>query len=311
MNYPIFFDPKNTLHLFGHQDKFKFLSNLYETKNLPKVIMFTGNKGFGKSTLVNHLIFSIFDKEKYDKKENTLSVNSNFLKQFKNNIFPNLIYFSGADFQAVKLEDIRNLKSRISQSTFLNKERFIILDDVEIFNHNCLNALLKIIEEPTKNNYFFLINNKSKPLLETIKSRSLELKIYLSETQRISVIENLINLFKLNLILDPKTPFLSPGNFIKFNYICQENKILPTSDYLENLSLLLNLYKKNKDILFINLIFFLTDYYFNNLKEKNILNDGKVYETKNYIFENLNKFMLYNINQNALLNAINTKIKYE
>ena len=31
-----------------------------------------------------------------------------------------------------------------------------------------LNALLKIIEEPSKNNYFILINNKSKPLIETL-----------------------------------------------------------------------------------------------------------------------------------------------
>ena len=40
---------------------------------------------------------------------------------------------------------------------------------------------LKIIEEPTKNNYFIFINNKTKPILETIKSRSLELKIILNK----------------------------------------------------------------------------------------------------------------------------------
>ena len=61
----------------------------------------------------------------------------------------------------LKIDDIRNLKTRIYQSTIDNKERFIILDDVEQFNQNSLNALLKIIEEPTNKNYF-LINNKSK-----------------------------------------------------------------------------------------------------------------------------------------------------
>ena len=311
MNYPIYFDPKNTLSLFGHKENFEFLSTLYERKKLPKVIMFTGNKGFGKSTLINHFLFSIFDADQYNKKENILSAKSNFLQQFKNDIFPNIIYIKGSDFQSIKVEDIRNLKSKIFQSTILNKERFIILDDVELFNHNCLNALLKVIEEPTENNYFFLNNNKSKPLLETIKSRTLEVKFNLGEKQRISIIENLIDFFKLDLFLDPNTPFLSPGNFIKFNYICQENNILPTSNFMENFSLLLNLYKKNKDILFVNLIFFLTDYYFNNLKNKNLINNVKIHEIKNHIFENLNKFMLYNLNQNALMNAVNTKIKYE
>ena len=311
MNYPIFFDAKSTLSLFGHQDNFKFLSTLYERNNFPKVIMFTGNKGFGKSTLINHFLFSIFDSEQYDKKKNILSIKSNFLKQFKNDIFPNIIYIKGSDFQSVKVEDIRNLKSRIFQSTILNKKRFIILDDVELFNHNCLNALLKIIEEPTEKNFFFLNNNKSKPLLETIKSRTLEVKINFNETQRMSIIENLIDFFKLDLFLDPKTPFLSPGNFVKFNHICQENKISLSRNFLENFSLLLNLYKKSKDILFLNFIFFLTDYYFNNLTKKNISNDVKIYEIRNFILENLNKFMLYNLNQNALMNAVNTKMKYE
>ena len=62
---------------------------------------------------------------------------------------------------------------------------------------NSLNALLKIIEEPGKNNYFFLINNKSKPLLETIKSRSLEIKIVLNEKKRIEIINHLIDFFNL------------------------------------------------------------------------------------------------------------------
>ena len=30
--------------------------------------MLTGLKGSGKSTLINHFLFSIFDKENYDKK---------------------------------------------------------------------------------------------------------------------------------------------------------------------------------------------------------------------------------------------------
>ena len=39
----------------------------------------------------------------------------------------------------------------------INKERFIILDDIELFNKNSLNALLKVIEEPNKEIIFFLL----------------------------------------------------------------------------------------------------------------------------------------------------------
>ena len=116
--------------------------------------------------------------------------------------------------------------------------------------------LLKIIEEPTNKNYFFLINNKSKKLLETVKSRTLEIKIILNEDQRLKIIDNLIKVFKLDLVLDPQSSQLTPGNFVKFNYISKEFNISPLDDFMENLSLLLNLYKKNKDIIFINIAYF-------------------------------------------------------
>ena len=309
MNNPIFFDSKNSLSLFGLDKNFEFISKLYSNQNLPRVIMFSGNKGSGKATLINHFLYSIFDIENYDLENLNISGNSIFLKQFQNNIFSNIIYISGADFKSMKIEDIRNLKKIILQSTISNKDRFIIFDDIELFNHNSLNALLKTIEEPSKKNYFFLINNKSKPLLETIKSRAIEIKIFLDESQRLEIIDKLVSYYKLDLVLNPKSSQLSPGNFVKYNHICKEHDILPTNDFVESLTLLINLYKKNKDILYINLAFFIGNCYFQHLKKNNLFKNDKIFEIKNYIFSSLNSFMLYNINQNTLINAINDKIK--
>lgn len=311
MNNPIYFEPKNSTKLFGLQENFEFLSKLYLKKRLPNVLMFTGNKGTGKSTLINHFLFSIFDPSNYNRKKNILAETSVFFKQFKNNIFSNIIHINGSDFKSVKIDDIRNLKVKIFQSTISNNDRFIILDDVELFNMNSLNSLLKIIEEPTKNNFFFLINNKSKPILQTINSRALDIKIILKNKQRLSIIKELVNLFNLKLKLDPETTFLTPGVFVKFNHICNEYDIIPTNDYLKNLSLLLNLYKKNKDILFINLAFFIADFYFGNLKKNKVIDNNKIYEIKNYIFDNLNNFMVYNINQSTLLNSVSEKLYNE
>ena len=310
MNYPTYFDSKNSLILFDLKKNFKFMSELYFKQNLPKVLMFTGNKGSGKSTLINHFLYSIFDLD-YDKDIFAISKNSNFLKQYQNNIFSNIIYINGADYKSVKIEDIRNLKKKILQSTISPKDRFIIFDDIELFNHNSLNALLKIIEEPSQKNYFFLINNKRKPLIETIKSRALEVKIILNEKQRLEIINKLVNLHKLDLILDPKSSQLTPGNFVKFNFICKEYDILPTNNFEENLSLLLDLYKKKKDILIINLLFYLADQYLKHIKDKNLLKNDKIFEIKNYIFDNLNNFILYNINQKSLINAISEKLSHE
>jgi len=91
MNYPFFFNSKNSLRLFNLNKNFKFISDLYLKKKLPKVLMFTGNKGSGKSTLINHFLYSIFDMDNYDNETFSISENSSFLKQFQNNIFSNII----------------------------------------------------------------------------------------------------------------------------------------------------------------------------------------------------------------------------
>ena len=130
MDYPKYFNSKNSLQLFGFEKKFDFLRSLYLKDKLPKVLMLSGKKGTGKSTLINHFLFSIFDKQNYNKENYTLSSSSILYKKFKDNMFHNIIYVKGSDFKSLKVDDIRNLKLIIQQSSIINKDRFIILDDV-------------------------------------------------------------------------------------------------------------------------------------------------------------------------------------
>ena len=60
--------------------------------------------------------------------------------------------------------------------------------------------------------------------------------------------------------------------------------------------------------MFIDMILFLTDCYFNKLKIKRNISNIKIVENKRFVFESINKFFLYNLNQNTLLNAINNRI---
>ena len=308
MTLPIYFDSKKSLNLFGLIEDFLFIKRLYTNNKLPKVLMLSGKKGSGKSTLINHLIFYIHDKENYDEKNYEYSSESKFYNQFINNINSNLIYLSGSNFKNSQIEDVRLLKEKIFQTSIDSNPRFIILDEVELFNNNSLNALLKTIEEPTKNNYFLLINNKTKPLIETVKSRCLEIKIILDEEKRSGIIDSLIKKYKINLVIDPKSSQLTPGNYIKFNYIFEENNIFIEKNFIDNLTILLGLYKKNKDTIFIDMTLFLADSYLNVLKNKKLLSHEKIIELKRFIFDSIHKYFLYNLNQKALLNNINNKI---
>ena len=304
MNSADQFDNKNSLKLYELSDNFNLLKSLYESNKLPKVTMLSGLKGIGKSTLINHLIFYIFDNKNYDIQNFKLHVKSSFYKQFKENVSPNVLYLNGSDFENIKIVDIRNLKKKLLQTSINKKKRYIILDDIEVFNINSLNALLKVIEEPNESNYFFLINNNTKILLETIKSRCIEIKILLNELQKKNIISSLLEYHNQESYIDFDLARTSPGNFLRYNYIFRKIKIDFQNNFLSNLIILLNEYKKNKNFFYINLIKFYIDYHFENLnKQRSSINIEEL-NKKISILNNLEIFFKYNLNQNNFINSL-------
>lgn len=303
-----YFDSKKTLNLVGHKKNFNFFKDLILKDMLPKVIMLSGEKGIGKATLINHIMHFYFEKKNYDENNNKILKRTHFTELYENDLFSNIIYLKGSEFKNIKIEDIRILKSNLLKTTLNNDKRFIIFDDVENFNTNSLNALLKLIEEPGANNYFILINNKTKPLLETIKSRSLEIKIILDEESRKKIISFLLKNFEQKISLNEDLVATTPGNFVKFNYVIQTNKIKIEDNFLDNLEKLLKLYKKEKNLFFKDLILFLFDYYFQIDRSKRIFSNDKLIEKRTLIVKNINNFFLYNLSQSALLSSIKNNI---
>jgi len=305
------FNPKQSLNLFGLRKQFEFLISLHKTKKFPKVLLLSGAKGIGKSTLVNHFLHYIYDEKNYDLNLFQIKSDTNFHKLFAQDLYPNLIYLSGFDFTNVKIDDIRTLKRKIFQKTIVSKERFIVLDEVDFFNIQSLNALLKIIEEPTHQNFFILIDNKSKPLIDTIKSRSIEMRINLRDKERQEITLKLIELYNQKLKFDRNSFSVSPGNFLKFNYFFDTYNINLNNDFLDNLKILLMEHKKEKNIFYLELIRFYIDYYLDIQKNKKYLTLEKFVEKRSFLFKNIHNYFFYNLNQNTLFNNINHQFNNE
>ena len=109
-------------------------------------------------------------------------------------------------------------------------------------------------------------------------------------------------------LIDYKKFDITPGNFCIFNDICEKNNINIDDDFVCSLEKILNLYKKNKDVNLINFIFFLTDIFFHNQIIKKKDKFDKIYEIKNHVISDINKFIVFNLNQKSFLNSINNKL---
>ena len=80
----------------------------------------------------------------------------------------------------IDINQIRDLIVKLNKSSFNNKPRFVLIDNIEYLNINSINALLKILEEPNDNIIFILINNNKK-VLPTLLSRCINFKISLEK----------------------------------------------------------------------------------------------------------------------------------
>ena len=186
--------------LIGHETYLEKFITLYENNNLPNKILLSGKKGIGKSLLAEKFLYKIFNS-------------NNDSDLIKNKSHPNILNIKkNNDKKNIEIYQIREIIKFTNQSSFNNKSRFIILDDVEFLNINASNALLKNLEEPNENVFFILIYNSEMFLIDTIKSRCIEFKLSISnENTRIIINnyfnENIYDQINSNLINYYSTPY--------------------------------------------------------------------------------------------------------
>ncbi|MDK2921078.1 MAG: polymerase subunit delta [Desulfonauticus sp.] len=78
--------------------------------------------------------------------------------------------------QEVRIENIKELKSKLANKPKLNY-RLICFEEAQDLNINCLNSLLKVLEETPPQNIFFFLLPQRESTLQTIVSRSFILNI--------------------------------------------------------------------------------------------------------------------------------------
>ena len=297
-------------NLYEHQEIFNHLSKLYLNNKLPNKILLSGEKGIGKATLGYHLINFVLSEDEehsYDVENNKINLENKSFKLIQNKSNPNFNLIDVAeDKKNIDINQIRELIVNLNKSSFNNKKRFVLIDNIELLNLNSINALLKVLEEPNENINFILINN-NKRVLPTLKSRCLNFKIFLTNDQSIEIVNKLINDDVYNFInQDLVNYFTTPGKLYELLKLA-ENFDLDLKDYNLN-TFLQNLissktYKKNKPI--IQLIYSFIEVYFrNNISTKNI----KLFHLYHYFLKKINDTKIYNLDEETLFMEFEDKV---
>ena len=188
--------PKNQTKLFGLNKYILDLVQLYENKILPNKILFSGEKGLGKSTLAYHFINYVLSKNekyKYDIDKFEIDHQSHSYLTILNETNPNLIVIDiSSEKKFIDISQIRELIFKLNKSSFNDKPRFVLIDNIEFLNVNSINALLKILEEPNFNVHFILINSNKK-VLPTLTSRCINFKISLTYKENLKIINQILD----------------------------------------------------------------------------------------------------------------------
>ena len=300
-------NPINQTKLFGLDNYLNELIRLFKKEKYPNKILFSGQKGIGKCTLAFHFInyiLTINQENKYDIQNFTININSPEFKTIQNRSNTNLISIDvNDDKKSIDINQIRNLIVTLNKSSFNDKPRFVLIDNIEFLNLNSVNALLKILEEPNENIYFILIHNNRK-ILPTLLSRCVNFRIYLSNKEYLKISNQLLNDNLNNLISnDLINYYFTPGEiYYLVQFSSQNNYDLSKIDLKSLLKILIKdgHYKKNNFI--NNMMYSLIESYFRklNLSFSKLVNDKYSYfvkriaETKTFNLDKESLFMEFN-----------------
>lgn len=305
--------PINQRRLFGLNNHLFELIRLYKSNNLPNKLLFSGPKGIGKSTLAYHFINYVLSEdeiEKYNVENNEINPESKTFKTILNKSNTNLTVVDIIlDKKNIDINQIRDLISNLNKSSFNNKPRFVLIDNIDLLNVNSVNALLKIVEEPNKGIYFILINNNKK-ILSTLLSRCINYKINLTNKECLEISNHILN-DNLDMLVnkDLINYYFTPGDmYYLLKFANQYKYDLKNFDLKEFLQLLIkeNHYKKDEFIKY--LIFYLIEFYFSklnfnfpqNVSDKYSYFIKRIFETKTYNLDDESLFIEF---QETILNG--------
>ena len=211
-------DVFNENNFLFNEDTNNHLETIVNSKMFANGYIFYGTEGLGKRQAALEFTKKIFKQynpsEKLEEKINNNNhpdlliiepgsiINGKKRRSSDNEILK-------ANFDVIKIDQIRNIKTFISQKSIESEKKIIIIVDAHLLNEASSNCLLKSLEEPI-NSIFILLTSKLNLLLDTIKSRcqliqfkslsKKEIDLFLKNNVEPNTLENMLDLTSQDLV---------------------------------------------------------------------------------------------------------------
>lgn len=158
------------LNIIGHEKVKTKLEKVIKSNSVSHAYLFSGKDGIGKKTLAIEFAKSVMCNE-----------STNF--DYCGNCESCLTFESGNDFKiisptknVIKVDEIRDFCGELFLKPTKTSHKVFIIDDAECMNEQAQNALLKVLEEPPLYATIILITSNKEKLLNTIKSRVVDVQ---------------------------------------------------------------------------------------------------------------------------------------
>jgi len=310
--------PKNQLQLFGYDDYFNAFIKLFHKSKLPNTILLSGTKGSGKATFAYHFINYLLSYEelnKYSVNNFSIDPDNKSYKSLCNFTHPNFFLLENNVFEEnIKIESVKNILKFLNKSTYYLGIKIVLIDNAEYLNINSSNALLKTLEEPNNNTFFFIVHNSANKILDTIRSRCIQFKFFFTSSEKKNILESIIKQYKNDFNIekiDDNLYFDTPGNILKYLKILSDSNVDYTKDKLSCISYLIDKYKQKKDPQLLIFISLLIEFFYNELSLKNNEKLNLYFYNKSKILKQINDVKKFNLDKNNLFISLQGILKNE
>ena len=310
--------PKNQLHLFGYEYYFNSFIKLYHKNTLPNVILLSGPNGSGKATFAYHFInylLSYNEKDKYSVNDFTINPENKSYKYLCDNTHPNFSLLENDELsENIKRDNVRNTLKFLNKSTYFSDIKIVLIDNVEYLNAHSSNALLKVLEETNNKTFFFVIHNNSCRILNTIKSRCVEFKLFFTLSEKIKILKNIIKQYKDNFkieTIDKSFYFATPGNILKYLLILNEGNIDILKDKLSCILYTIDKYKQKNDPQLLTFVSLLIEIFYNELSIRNKNNLNLYFLNKMKLVRQINNARKFNLDKKNLFISLRDTLENE